>query len=189
MKYFQFIPKVAIPDSQGNNLYLTNLLTRVNIIPELLNNTQLFYNYDVQENDTPESVAQKYYGTVDNFWLVMFSNQIFDPQWDWPLPYNSFINYINGKYGSQANAQAVIDHYEVVITTTNSTTIEPTTKTIVVDETEYNNTTEQSSTVIFPSGEIVTTKTAKYAIDSYTNELRQNEAKRNIKLKIGRAHV
>ena len=62
MKYFNSIPKISTSDNNGNSIVLTNLLARVDIKQSLLRNPSLFYQYDLQEGDTPEIVAAKYYG-------------------------------------------------------------------------------------------------------------------------------
>jgi len=33
-------------------------------------------------NDTPEIVAEKFYGNSYRYWIVLLSNNIIDPQWD-----------------------------------------------------------------------------------------------------------
>ena len=110
MKYFDTLPKIITSDNNNNNIILTNLLARASVINSLLTNPLLFYSYDIRENETPEMIANKYYGSPDNFWVVMMANQLLDPQWDWPLNYNEFNLYIINKYGSVQNAQSQVSH-------------------------------------------------------------------------------
>jgi hypothetical protein len=79
----------------------------------MLSNGLNFYLYDVQDGDTPEIVAHKYYNDVSRFWIVLYCNEMMDPQWDWPLSYSQFNNYVEGKYGNNLND---VHHYEKVIT-------------------------------------------------------------------------
>ena len=182
MKYFQALPKIITQDNLGNNLILTNILTRVSIIPELLKNPLLYYSYDVQDGETPEIIASKYYGSVDNFWVVMFSNQIFDAQWEWPLSYNNFSLYINDKYGSAANAQSQIVQYQKIVTTSDLYSGDTTTETFIIDETEYSNTIQGVQTVDFSDGDIITITTTANPVNAYDYEVSLNESKRTIKL-------
>lgn len=183
MKYFKQLPKIYSADyNNGKLIAMTNLLTRVNIIPELLRNPMLYYEYDIQDGDTPEIVAHKYYGSTDSFWLVLFSNQILNPQWDWPLDSDNFAVYITDKYGSQANAQSQIHHYEKVISKTNSATNETTSDIIIIDSAAYANTIESTKTVVFPNTGTITIETTKRIIDAYDYELQQNESKRTIRI-------
>ena len=62
MFYFNSFPKIITTDYNNNGIVLTNIIKRVNIIPSLLKNPLLIYKYDLQEGDTPDIVANKYYG-------------------------------------------------------------------------------------------------------------------------------
>jgi len=195
MLYFNTLPKVYGSDYKGNALILTNLMTRSEIIPSLLKNPLLFYSYDLQEGDTPEIVAEKYYGDPYRYWLVLFSNQILDPQFEWPLSSQQFLSYLSDKYKVQANSsipQVVISYtlgtvqeYRKTITTTDSLSLETTTKTYTIDETAYNNfllNPPSPSSATFPNGATVTEKISVEAISIYTYETEHNEAKRSISL-------
>lgn len=182
MRYFQQLPKISYSDFNGNQIKLTNLLVRAEVIPELLKNPLLYYSYDVQEGDTPEIVANKYYGSTDDFWLVMFSNQALDPQWDWPLSYLNFNNYIVDQYGSLANAQSQIGYYGLTVVTTDAYSGQTNTETTIVDYNTYLNTQPSSFTGTLPSGRQVSIQTTPIAVSSYDAALATNEAKRSIKL-------
>ncbi len=182
MRYFQQLPKISYSDFTGNQITLTNLLIRVDVIPELLKDPLLYYSYDVQEGDTPEIVADKYYGSTDDFWLVMFSNQALDPQWDWPLSYLNFSKYIVDQYGSLANAQSQIDHYALTVVTTDVYSGQTNTETTIVDYNTYLNTQPSNFTGTLPNGQQVSIQTTPIAVSSYDTSLAANEAKRSIKL-------
>jgi hypothetical protein len=182
MFYFNSFPKVSTIDYNGNTIVLTNLLKRIELIPSLLKNPLLFYQYDIQEGDTPDIIANKYYGDSYRYWLPLFGNETMDPQWDWPLTSSQFDAYIKDKYGSVSAATGTVKEYRQTITTVDSYTLEETSKTIVVDETTYNAITPGISSATFPSGAIVTQTISKSAVSVYDYELEQNEAKRTINL-------
>lgn len=119
MQYFRNLPKVAYTNKNKVSTVYTNLLARVSFIPEMLSNGLNFYLYDIQDGDTPEIVAHKYYNDVSRFWIVLYCNEMMDPQWDWPLSYSQFNNYVEGKYGNNLND---VHHYEKVITKTSRQT-------------------------------------------------------------------
>jgi hypothetical protein len=181
MKYFNTLPKVVTTDNNNNSIVLTNLLARVNVIPELLKNPLLYYSYDVQEGETPEIIASKYYGSPDNFWIVMFSNQLLDPEWDWPLSYANFSAYIIDKYGSASAAQSQIARYEKIITTSDSLSNMVNREVIIIDQNEYSNTALNTVTVDFGDETVVIT-TEVNEVSAYDSELLVNESKRNINL-------
>jgi hypothetical protein len=94
---------------------ITNILFRVNFIREVLNDASSYFLYDVTDSDTLEILAEKVYKNPDAYWMITYANDIYDPQYDWPLNYIDFNNYIEGKYGSIANAKTTFHHYEKVI--------------------------------------------------------------------------
>jgi len=118
MQYFNSLPKIIYRDKNNISTIYTNLISRANIIPNILRNVLSYYQYDIKDDDTPEIIAHKYYGDINRFWIVLYSNQILDPQWDWPLSSNKFNNYVESKLG---NTKDDLHHYEKVITTTNQT--------------------------------------------------------------------
>ena len=191
MMYFKTLPKINMTDYKGSAVLMTNLLSRVQLIQSLLDDPLLFYTYDIQEGDTPEIVADKYYGDSYRYWLVLFSNQLFDPQWDWPLTSRQFGDYLFSKYKESesdvyavviATTQQTIKEYRKVITTVDSVTLEQTTKTIVIDSSTYTTGINSTTTQSFPNGSNVTQTIDYQSISIYDYELEENEAKRNINL-------
>lgn len=119
-KYLDFFPKIRY-DLTGtlystNYNTVTNILFRIGMVKEYLNNTSAYYEYVIVEGDKPEILAEKVYGDAQAHWIILLANDIVDPQYDWPLGYDEFNNYIISKYGSVANAKTTIHHYEKVIT-------------------------------------------------------------------------
>jgi len=178
MKYFQMLPKLAISDTQSTQI-VTNLLARVNIVSSMLNDPLIFYTYDIQEGDTPEIIAHKYYDDMEKFWIVLMSNQAFDPQWDWPLTSSVFNDYLNKKYGESHINE--IHHYEKIVTKTGVTTRTVTTETFIIDEDSYNSLNASSETYITNTEPVIVDIT-KSAVDNFAYEYLSNESKRNIKI-------
>ena len=180
MQYFDTLPKIIKTDSVGNSVVMTDLLARCSIIPEILTNPMVYYEYNVQDGDTPEIVAYKYYGDSYRYWIVLFANQITDPQWDWPLSSNNFDAYIANKYQT-FNPYSTVHHYEKNITQYDVATQTTTTKNIVIDEDTYNSLITGTFTYTLPTGSVTIT-TEKSAVSYYDYELNLNESKRNIKI-------
>ena len=119
--FFDWFPKVAYdinrsqyPTYEG----VTNIFFRMAILKNVLNNTSSYYVYEIDGNDTPEIVAEKVYGDSGAGWIVIYANEIVDPQFDWVLTDDAFNKYLINKYGSVAAAQTTIHHYEKVVETT-----------------------------------------------------------------------
>jgi hypothetical protein len=130
-RYFNYFPKL-IYTSNGVSNIVTDLMTRPALIQDILNNSSLYYEYDIQEGDTPEMIASKYYGDPELHWIILITNQITDPFYDWPMTYQQFSTFIADKYGSQANASITIHHYEKIITSTDGLSGITTSNTFVI---------------------------------------------------------
>jgi hypothetical protein len=191
MLYFEKFPKIATTDYKNNAVLATNLMARTAIIPSLLTNPLLFYSYDIQEGDTPEIVASKYYGDVNRHWLVLYANQIIDPQWQWPLTSQQLKIYIQDKYAAAANtanvssvisyAQQTVKYHQKIFGTNNSEGGKSQ-RTMIIDEEEYNTSTPETITQNFPNGAVVQRSVAIKALSIYDYEVELNERKRKIYL-------
>ena len=181
MQYFDTLPKIVQYDSKGTARIFTNLLARASVIPELLKNPALYYQYDIQDGDTPEIVAHKYYGDSYRYWIVLFVNEILDPQWGWPLSQKDFIAYINKKYNGSTSIYSDAHHYEKILTQYDYGTNITTTNKVIVDEDTYNSIVPQTNNFSLPTGQVSIT-VGKSAISIYDYELDLNEQKRNIRL-------
>jgi len=192
MFYFNSFPKIITTDYNGNGILLTNILKRINIIPGLLSNPLLLYKYDLQEGDTPDIVANKYYGDSYRYWLPLFANNIMNPQWQWPMDSNVFDSYIQNKYAEAAAAanvssvlvytQSTVYQYTKTIQTVDSYTLNSNSTTIVIDEPTYNSMVTGTTTSTFPNGVTVTQTITKNVVSIYDYELEQNESNRSISL-------
>jgi hypothetical protein len=179
MKYFNTLPKIVTTDYNNNTIVLTNLLARASLVNNYLDNPLMFYTYDIQEGDTPEIIAHKYYDDSYRYWIVLVSNQILDPQWNWPLSSGDFNKYIVDKY--TINPYSTVHHYEKIITQFDVATKTTTENIVVVDQETYNLVDEDTQTVSLPTGSVVIT-TTKRGVSIYDYEQDLNESKRNIKL-------
>lgn len=182
--YFSRFPLVLY-DLTGKSGYqpipVVNIFFRFHILNSVLNNSLIYYDYYVGEGETPETIAARYYGDITKHWVVMMANQIVDPQYDWPLPYQAFINYINNKYGGIPQAQNQIYEYQKIITKVDSVTGDITSNTITIDLNTYNNTpqfTFQEINLVDGSTVSITTTTNIYYAYDYEQDL--NETKKNI---------
>jgi hypothetical protein len=180
MQYFDTLPKIIQTDSNRTSIILTNLMARVSIVPEFLKNPVIYYDYDIQEGDTPETIAYKYYGDSYRYWIVLFTNQIVDPQWDWPIESTSFNKYIEDKYQT-FNPYSTIKYYEKIVTKYDSSTQTTSVEKIVIDEDTYNTLTDSTNTYVTATNSVTITIT-KRAVTYYDYEVDLNDAKRTIKI-------
>lgn len=190
MKYFNSLPFIANQDSNGNYYFLKNILIRTKLISQLAKNPMLFYKYSVQDSDTPESIAFKYYGDQYRYWLIFMANEIMDPQWDWPLTSQQFLKFLKDKYSAAAGGdnnvlsytQGTVHHYEKLVTTVDNNTQTKAIKSVIVDQQTYILIQSNTQTKTFTDGSTVTYTTGKNAVSIYDYENDLNESKREINL-------
>ena len=202
MKYFSNFGSLnySLDDNDLEFKLIKNPLTRVRVVKDVLENIQIFYQYQMKDSDNPEVIAHKLYNDPNRYWMVMFANNLIDPYYDFPLDYSELDAYVEYTYGSVANAQSEIHHYErrtELVTNDNG----------ITDTKEYVQELQQKS-FDYSTGTVVTntlptlatspitvststetidnviiTKTVKdYAISKYDYELTENEKKRTVNL-------
>lgn len=180
MQYFDTLPKLIKTDAFGNSIVLTNLMARASVISSLLDNPAVFYTYDIQEGDTPEIIAHKYYSDSYRYWIVLYANQIIDAQWQWPMNNDVFNGYLASKY-TEFSVYSTIHHYEKTLTQFDFATNTTTVNTVDIDEDTYNSLLETTKSYTLPTGNVRVT-ISKRAVSYYDYELELNESHRNIKI-------
>jgi len=185
MKFFRSFPKLI-----SNKEVLTNLLVRTDLLPSLINNSSLFYKYEMQEGDTPEIMASKYYGDPYRYWLFLYSNNIMDPQWDLVLSTKIFDAHLESKYKAIAteNNQTVLEYTQTNIKYyyKNVSTIDSYTQTTSSDDYQIDYETylelpqSQTFLVTLDNGYTSTIITSTFEQTIYDHELQLNENKRSV---------
>ena len=195
-KYFNYFPKTFYTSNNDVNGVeaITNIIARFAFDSQLKENSSAFYPYQIQDSDTPEIIADKYYGNVEYHWVVLLFNNIIDPQFDWPLKSDTLIDYIDKKYTANGSANTpaqsgltwalsennVQGYFKVVTTTANDGTI--TQEKITIDANTYANVATGTNTYTTQAGESVKVVVTKETQSYYTYETNLNESKREINL-------
>lgn len=73
---------------------------------------RLVLNYNIRDNDRPELLSHRLYGTVDYWWTVLLVNNIFNYEEQWPLNDEQLESYIKAKYPH--NNPTDIHHWETI---------------------------------------------------------------------------
>jgi hypothetical protein len=180
MQYFNELPKIIEYDAKGVGRVFTNLLNRVSIIPELLKNPLVYYQYTIQEGDTPEIIAAKYYGDSYRYWIVLFANELLDPQWNWPLSNRVFEEYVTAKY-PDIQTTVEVHHREKILTQYDSGTNTETVNKVKISEFDYNQLVETNYYKSLPTGDVSVAVT-KREVTYYEYEMELNDAKKTINL-------
>jgi hypothetical protein len=196
-KYFNYFPKTLYTNELNNSGIdsVTNIISRFSFEENLKENISAFYEYDIQESDTPEIIAHKYYGDSEKHWVVLLFNDIMDPQYDWPLQYSSFIKYIDNKYSANnyantantsvtglswsQNTNNIKSYFKII---TQSSGDNDFVEKIEVDGNTYANIAASTSNYTLQNGSNLTITITKETQTYYDFELEENENKRKIKL-------
>lgn len=107
------------PDYQA----VSNILFRTSIIKEVLSYSSAYIEYVIKDGDTPEILAAKVYDDPEAHWIILYANEMIDPQFDWPMNTTAFYNYMVDKYRSMAEEDEgqPLEDYQVVSWTQNTT--------------------------------------------------------------------
>lgn len=197
-RYFNYFPKTLYTANNRTSGLdtVTNIISRVAFEPSLKENSASFYKYDIQESDTPEIIAGKFYDNPEKHWVVLSFNEIYDPQWDWPLPYSSFVEYVNTKYSSAEYADTAntsvtglsyamnvnnVEAYFKVVTRTNIDNISIVEK-LEVDANTWATIGNTTQSFTLQDGSTITQTVTKEKRTYYDFENELNEQKRRINL-------
>ena len=195
-KYFNYFSKTfytSDDDSPGLDT-VTNIISRFAFENSLKENSAAFYPYNIQESDTPEIIARKFYDNSERHWIVLLFNNIIDPQWDWPLKEKTLIDYIDSKYSANGAANTTVQTgiawamstnnvqaYFKIVTRTSFDGTE-TIEKLSVDANTYANVTPSLNSYTLQDGTSITQTVTKETQSYYQYEVDLNEAKRTIKL-------
>jgi len=105
--YFKALPKMFYPYGNTKTL-VPDIFRRVHLDKYFQNRLHL-QEYYINDHESPEIVADKFYGSSKYHWLVIIANNIVDVKREWPLSNNSLVAYCDEKYG-EGNRTAV-HHY------------------------------------------------------------------------------
>jgi hypothetical protein len=189
-KYFNFFPKILYTSDTISGDVVNNLTSRFSFEEGFKNNTSVCYEYDIQDSDTPEIIAAKFYGDTERHWVVLMFNDITDPQFDWPMDYRTLIAFMDEKYKDNANtnqsgsnwAQSHVHSYYKVETRTTLSTNTIVVNKFEVDSNTYSTIATTSSDVLLASNKTIRIQISKQTQSHYDYEMELNESKRKIKL-------
>ena len=117
MGYFRELPNILyqspIPDKNSSLDYIgvKNLFRRVKLLDWLQgDNTGLYYQYQIEENERPDTVALNLYGNSEYDWVVLITANIINVQDQWPLNHQDLYEFSVNKYTLEKLND--IHHYE-----------------------------------------------------------------------------
>lgn len=106
-QYFKKLPVVYY-----NNTPAKNIMARADLSKYTKNNSVNFYPHTMEDGDRVDVISQLYYEDPDYTWLIYYANDILDPYYDVVMDEQSFLEFIDQKYGSLSNASTSIKYYK-----------------------------------------------------------------------------
>ena len=189
--YFSLIPNIEydtkpikFPFKSADYVTAKNFFRRFKINQDVFNYTIGFRKYAVLDGERPDQVADKFYDEPMYDWVLLLTNNVINPLFDWPKSSNALRKYCETTY---TDPYATILYYETNEVNSGDFTFGDDTgkrldiivqeKGLKVDETFYNspftyydgtnNITVPGSTVCHP-------------ISAYEHEEKENEKRREI---------
>ena len=100
MAYFRQFPKIDY-DVRGTGIpqKMTDITRRVRFRDYMKRNFVVFDYYDVKSGETPEYIANEFYGDPELHWIVLMTNDIVDYYTEWiPMTVPQFERFVASKY-------------------------------------------------------------------------------------------
>lgn len=94
-KYFDKFPVI----SYANNVAV-NITERAVVTKTSFENPYLYYNYQLQDNERPDQLSDRYYNDQYKSWILYLTNNIVDPYYGWYMTDDLFNNYLQAKYNT-----------------------------------------------------------------------------------------
>ena len=107
--YFSKIPNVYAPYTIGGveqYIQIKDITVNVRFVAEFLSNITAYDLYDIRDGETPELLAERFYGTPTYHWAIMLANDRYDYINDFPIASNVFEEYVYRKYNVPFDADS-----------------------------------------------------------------------------------
>ena len=100
--FFENFPRIAYTlDNNETEQVIQDIFKRAILSKEFQDNNSYFETYEVLGGETPEQLSFRFYGTPDLHWLILLTNNIIDPRFEWPLSQDNLIKQTQSKYGTE----------------------------------------------------------------------------------------
>lgn len=105
-KYFEKFPLITY----ANNA-VRNITERAVVLNSVYNNPLFYYQYEIQQGERPDNIADRYYKDEYAGWILHLTNKVIDPYYDWYMDQTTFNDFVTTKYGSYSNATSKVKYY------------------------------------------------------------------------------
>jgi hypothetical protein len=96
-------------------IFLKDITRNVRFGRDVLANITVYDEYDIIGNETPEHIAEKFYGNPQYHWVIMLANECYDYASDFPLAQDILEQYISDKYDNPYGIHHYADNAGFVV--------------------------------------------------------------------------
>jgi hypothetical protein len=103
--YFNLLPDIkydqkpiSYPFGESDFIVAKNLFRRFKLSEDFKQYAVYFQKYRIADFEQPWFIAQEFYGSPYYDWVLLLTNNIVNPLFDWPMESNTLRKYIEGKY-------------------------------------------------------------------------------------------
>lgn len=125
----------------GSDTFIaSNITIALKIEAVLRSRGSVIYNYTVKDEDRPDLVANSFYQDSFLDWIILLTNRVINPVWEWPISSLNFPAYLESKYGTYSAAHQTVHEYRQITEAERYSSdgrLLPA-RTVVIDQTEYN---------------------------------------------------
>lgn len=186
--FFNLIPNIvydkkplSYPFSNVEYVLAKNFFKKIAMDDTSFSYSVYFNKYIINDGERPDSLSQKFYGDTGYDWVILITNNIINPIFDYPIEENKLYDMVTSKYGS-GNEES--PHHYMTYQVLNGLGEEIQKAGLIVDESFYNgffkfpNRTDASSGAVnyynFFGPEI------SFPVSNYQYEQMLNDKKREI---------
>lgn len=173
--YFKYVPNIEYdvkpiqyPFSESEFVVAKNFFKRYQINPDIFNYAVYFNKYSIKDNERPETIANDFYEDPFLDWVIILTNNIINPIFDWPMSEYQLQKQLELNYDDPYGEIAYYETQEYY----NSEGTLILEGGLKVDETFYNSPFEyyDAGVVNTTSGSIVSQPVTIYEMESAINE-------------------
>lgn len=101
MSYFKDFPQFLYDfmyDDRIRTTVVRDITRNIRIKKEIIQNVTLYDEYDIVDGETPEILAERFYGSPNYHWIIMIANGKYDWRSDFPLKEEVLQRHIKTTY-------------------------------------------------------------------------------------------
>lgn len=116
--YFSLLPDIKYdkkplqyPFSSSDYVVVKNFFQRYQINEDVFSYTVLFRKYAVPDGERLDELAEKAYQNPFYDWIIVLTNNMINPQFDWPMSEYELRKHVEKNYDDPYNT---VHHYEII---------------------------------------------------------------------------